>query len=182
MRVASLIILVLAVSYSYQAQGVCVFDLDGTLTGVKNTSLTTQAVKACEDAGYKLAVNTAETNGLCALARVIQKGYRSGVSYGENVPKKMWMCRGWHLTSKGSKIANMKTAMAYYKTTKQCMVLFDDKAENVKAVTSAGFQGIQVNINGQGISFGEKRAGLAKLKGCNGRAKNRLRFLRTQKK
>jgi phosphoglycolate phosphatase-like HAD superfamily hydrolase len=94
MRVALLIMLVLAVSYSQQAQGVCVFDLDGTLIGVKNTSLSRMAVKACEDAGYKLAVNTAEPSGLCAAWRVIQNAPRSGVSYGENVPKKMWMCRG----------------------------------------------------------------------------------------
>ncbi len=89
MRVASFIMLILAVSYSQQAQGVCVFDLDGTLIGVKNTSLSRMAVKACEDAGYKLAVNTAEPSGLCAAWRVIQNAPRSGVSYGENVPKKM---------------------------------------------------------------------------------------------
>jgi hypothetical protein len=94
MRVGSLIMLVLAVSYSQQAQGVCVFDLDSTLIGVKNTSLSRMAVKACEDAGYKLAVNTAEPSGLCAVWRLIKNAARSGVSYGENVPKKMWMCRG----------------------------------------------------------------------------------------
>jgi hypothetical protein len=179
MKVASLIMLLLAVSYSQQAQGVCVFDLDGTLIGVKNTSLSRAAVKACEDAGYKLAINTAEPSGLCALWRVIKNAPRSGVSYGKNVPKKMWMCRGLNLWSTKSKIANMKTAMAYYKTTKKCMVLFDDNAENVKAVTGAGFQGIQINRSGQGISFDDRAAGLAKLKGCDGRAKTPSRFLKT---
>jgi hypothetical protein len=169
------------VSYSQQAQGVYVFDLDFNLISYRATR-SAQAVKACEDAGYKLAVNTAEHSALCVASRKIKDAARSGVSYGENVPKNMWMCKGWHLFASGSKIANMKTAMAYYKTTKECMVLFDDKAQNVVAVSGAGFQAIQVNHSGQGISFAEKAAGLAKLKGCDGRAKTPSRFLRTHKK
>ena len=178
MRVASLIMLILAVSYTQQAQGVCVFDLDSTLILVKDRSLSRAAVKACEDAGYKLAINTAEPSGLCLAWSMIQDAPKSGVSYGENVPKSMWMCRGFHFFQKNAKIANMKTAMAYYKTTKECMVLYDDNAGNVKAVIGAGFQGMNINHDGQGISAADGAAGLAKLKGCDGVAKTQKKFLK----
>jgi hypothetical protein len=171
MRVASLIMLILAVSYSQQAQGVCVFDLDGTLILNKDKSLSKAAVKACEDAGYKLAINTAEPNGFCLAWSKFQNAPRSGVSYGKNVPKEMWMCRGLHFHQTKSKIANMVKAMAYYKTTKECMVLYDDNAGNVEAVIGAGFQGMHINHDGQGISAADGAAGLAKLKGCDGFAK-----------
>jgi hypothetical protein len=91
----------------------------------------------------------------------------SGVIYGGNIPKKMWMCRGWHLVEKNAKIANMKRAMSYYHTTKECLVLFDNSIKNVGAVIGAGFHGIQVNHDGQGISAADSAAGLAKLKGCH---------------
>jgi phosphoserine phosphatase len=86
MRVASLIMLILAVSYSQQAQGVCVFDLDRTLIGVEDKRLSRAAVKACEDMGYKLAINTAAPSGLCDVSRVFHNMGRSGVIYGKNVP------------------------------------------------------------------------------------------------
>jgi hypothetical protein len=172
--------LVLAVNYSQQAQGVYVFDLDFNLISYRATR-SAQAVKACEDAGYKLALNTAVANGLCGAKAVIKNAPKSGMSCGENVPKEMWMCRGKHLTSTGAKIANMKTAMAYYKTTKECMVYFDAKEDDVEAVTGAGFKGILVSLSGQGIVFAEREYGLAMIKGCDGRANTTSRFLKTQK-
>jgi hypothetical protein len=136
------------------------------LIGVKDKGLSRAAVKACEGMGYKLAINTAGPSGLCFLWRLMHNMGKVGVSYGENVPSKMWMCRGWNLRSKKSKIKNMKTAMGFYKTTKECMVLYDDVAKNVRYVIAAGFQAIKVNHDSQGISAAESAAGLAKLKGC----------------
>jgi hypothetical protein len=120
MRSASVIILILAVSYSQQAQGVCVFDLGSTLTNVMNKNLSKAAVKACEDREYKIAINTAECSVFCQMMRMVRHEDTSGVTYGGNVPKKMWMCRGWNLLEKSAKIANMKKAMLYYHTTKEC--------------------------------------------------------------
>ena len=60
MSVGYLIMLMLAVGYSQQAQGVCVFDTDSTLTNVINKNLSRAAVKACEDREYKIAINTAD--------------------------------------------------------------------------------------------------------------------------
>jgi hypothetical protein len=78
------------------------------------------------------------------------------------------MCRGWNLSGRKAKAANMKTAMRFYNTTKKCMVLFDDNAKNVKYVIGKGFQALKVNHNSRGISAAESAAGLAMLKGCNG--------------
>jgi hypothetical protein len=86
MRVASLIMLILAVSYSQQAQGVCVFDLDRTLIGVEDKRLSRAAVKACEDMGYKLAISTTTPSGLCGLSHYLHNMISAGVSYGKNVP------------------------------------------------------------------------------------------------
>jgi hypothetical protein len=168
MKVASLIMLILAVSYSQQAQGVCVFALDKTLMGVKDKGLSRAAVKACEKMGYKIAINTALPSGLCGLSRLLHNFGKAGVTYGKNVKKDMWMCRGWHMCGQKAKIANMKTAMGFYNTTKECMVLYDDNAKNVKSVIGAGFQAIKVNHDKQGISAAESAAGLAMLKSCYG--------------
>jgi hypothetical protein len=168
MRVASLIMLILAVSYSQQAQGVCVFDLDRTLIGVEDKDLSRAAVKACEEMGFKLAINTTTPSGLCGLKRFFHDLISAGVSYGKNVPNDMWMCRGMNFRGKKAKTDNMKTAMEFYNTTKECMVLYDDNAKDVRYVNHAGFQAIKVNHDSQGISAAESAAGLAMLKGCFG--------------
>jgi hypothetical protein len=82
----------------------------------------------------------------------------------------MWMCRGWRLREKKAKISNMKTAMGYYRTTKQCMVLFDDDATNVRYVIGARFNAIRVSNDAQGISAAESAEGLAMLESCDGGA------------
>jgi hypothetical protein len=168
MRVASLIMLILAVSYSQQAQGVCVFDLDRTLVGVRDKDLSRAAVKACEDMGFKLAINTTTPSGLCSLMRFLHGMEGAGLHYGKNVPNDMWMCRGWNFRGKKAKTENMRTAMDFYKTTKECMVLYDVNAKDVRYVNHAGFQAIKVNHNKKGISAAESAAGLAMLKGCFG--------------
>jgi hypothetical protein len=86
MRVASLIMLILAVSYSQQCQGVCVFALDKTLVGVEDKRLSRAAVKACENMGYKLAISTTTPSGLCGVQRMLHGMISAGVSYGKNVP------------------------------------------------------------------------------------------------
>jgi hypothetical protein len=121
--------------------------------------------------GYKLAINTAQPTGLCCFIRMVQNTERAGVVYGKNVPTKMWMCRGWRLREKKAKISNMKSAMAYYRTTKKCMVLFDDDATNVRYMIGAGFNAVKVSIDAVGISAAESAEGLAMLEGCDCGAK-----------
>jgi hypothetical protein len=64
----------------------------------------------------------------------------------------------------------MKTVLGYYRTTKQCMVLFDDDATNVRYVIGVGFNAVRVSNDAQGISAAESAVGLAMLEGCDGGA------------
>ena len=167
-KFASLLIIMLALNYSQQTRGVCVFDLDGTLIMVKNKQLSRDAVKACRDKGFGIAINTAEPTPICSVWQWVQGAKDAGVEKGVNVPTEMWMCRGMHLHKTSGKIANMKTAMKYYNSSAACMVLFDDKTSNVSAIRGAGFKAQQINRDGQGISASELTTALNQIRGCSG--------------
>ena len=112
------------------------YDIDGTLLGV-DKSRSNAAVKACEAAGYKLALDTAEPPGVCEA----WAGWRLesvGLYINKNLPWDMFQCRA-HFHKGKSKVTNMVNAMNYYGSNKSCTLLFDDNQDNINAVLGAGF-------------------------------------------
>jgi len=140
---------------------VCVFDIDGTLLNNADENLSRAAIQACKDAGYLLAVNTAEDNSQC------QANKPKLAALGLTCPDEVYTCLtnyDWSI----SKPSNMRTISGYYDSPSKCTLLFDDYQPNIDAVKKAGWLGQKVHSSRNGISPDELQSALSQLAKCGG--------------
>jgi hypothetical protein len=146
------------------ARGVCVFELDNTLLGVKE-GLSRAAIAACKSKGYALGINTAAPSAVCKFDNVDRLK-----ALGLSVPKAAWLCSGNLPTTPQNKLRNMGKIQVVYGSTKTCTLLFDNTKANTDYLTQNGFPAVQVNTDDKGISSKNLAHAMDKLKGCDGKS------------
>eukprot|EP00940_MAST-03C_sp_MAST-3C-sp2_P003232 g3232.t1 len=151
---------------------VCVFDLDNTVLGVSQPRAMV-AVEACKEAGYALAVNTAESSEACASNR------ERVASLGIDCSNDVYLCYEDGADSvTRSKLDNMEKISQFYDTSPACTLLFDDRAETVRFVSENGFASQHVNEDGDGISKNELASAMRTLLNCDTESASIVKYLR----
>ena len=122
------------------AKGVCVFDIDNTLT----CGDAARAVQACRDKDYNIAVNTARPVGWLE-PRLAALGLPA-----PNTPAFVHNPHSYLQTPAqraAAKARGMDKIADLFGT--KNLILFDDLEENVAAVRDAGYRAQQVSQNGR---------------------------------
>jgi len=134
------------------ADGVCVFDIDGTLKPMgcskkmkkHSSKQARELVQTCRNHGYEVAINTARPKIRQGMRRYLTD---LGVDV-EQLPKEAVQVGA--ITARRKVKAMHRISDAYGGVDPKRMILFDDKARNVRAALKHGYDAVEVQRSGYG--------------------------------
>lgn len=135
-----------------QVNGVCVFDIDGTIThGLDNAA---EAITKCKELKYKIAINTArptkwyhdlDLNKLGLVKNDFDSEENSDFYHGEPFNCSFPSVECMENSIADTKIKHLNTIHSKWKVDKKKIILFDDQYPNVRKTKEAGFSVVFAN-------------------------------------
>jgi hypothetical protein len=132
--------------------GICVFDIDGTITcGINRAA---QAIKYCKERGCKIAINTArpskwyddlDLNGLGLHKDDFDSDFDSNFYNGEPFKCSFIDQKCFEDSIANTKIKHLHTLSVKWNVKPELIILFDDQYYNIEKAKHAGFSTIYAN-------------------------------------
>ncbi len=140
-----------------EINGVCVFDLDDTLTcGLENAK---NAIQQCKINNYKLAINTARTGKYCDDIKFEKLGIEKheiedDYYHGDEINFSNGGDKNLNIVIANKKVQNLNKIREKYDLQKNQIILFDDNHYNINLAKKEGYVVVHANggnKNGCGI-------------------------------